>query len=109
MLSVWYFNCIKEHEEESEGLKKFKEQDSPFSSSYSSRASSPLPSGFSDISVDESELLEEFLNEATSEKIPDDFPLSDHSSMPSSWNLSGSSKFSNRSKDLENSDNYHSH
>lgn len=112
MLSVFYSNCIKAEEEEAskkdlsqhflELSEKSENQDAPLSSSHSSHSSSPLPSGFSDISVDESQLLEEFFRDAISDKGSDELPLSDHSSLPSLWHFSGSSSFSNHSQHLEN-------
>ena len=101
---VLYHSCIKASEEEQKktiaDVEKLEDQhSSSFSShsSQSSRASSPLPSGFSDLSADESELLEEFFKDSNFNEIP-----SNHdSSSSSSWNISSSQSPSQHSEDME--------
>ncbi len=103
---TFYHICIEKAEKEANqaeedsyqketiaDIEKLKDHHSPSSSNQSSRASSPLPPGFSDISVDESEWLEEFLNDPNVSELPRSHHSSSSSSS-SSWDLSDSQTLS---------------
>ena len=109
---VLYHSCIKISEEDEKkaviDVEKLESQHAPSvssQSSQSSRASSSLPSGFSEISVDESELLEEFFHKLSFEKLSDaysnEFSLSHDSSLNSFWDFSSSQTPSQHPESME--------